>query len=800
MSTKEQPEWESTGAPPSVGGEGPTLVVGVGAFGAEIVERLEAAQQGRAGGLGLRAVLLALRPAEPVAEQAQRIVREAEGLLGLGAAVRGSEPGDSRRPMLDVFLVGDLADAEVAERLPPLLGRAANALLRRFSNIFPGHDLPNLSVCPVVALLGVREPGASVDPGKALGELEAQAGRIGFRAGSVSPVARIFVVEQQASRYELTRGEVASTVLAFMSLLLGTALRHQEPLRSFLRSSIDHRRQQRPFASFGCATLELNLVPYCVARAAGDLVTAVRAAAGAAAGDQSVAAERLVPDAATLERAIQSPKSGDDLVALLRAHTPHIDFPRIGWRDSPEQIREVSYGWGWFDALDSAVKAQVERLDEREMDEVTRVADERGLRQLRALEREVRQAIRGAEGTGPGGWAEGLRLARFVRTRAERQITRLGESLKREKLPEFPSPSGVESAFRELRAESTLRPRPGRMAFFGALSAVALAALLHYLPKWIAVALVWRKVPILSLAPSSMDVYAGRLWWLLDPPYAFFWMLLAFGAGVFAWLRRVRRKRHEALLAAQTDLQSAVGRYLSDEVGPSIRRYYESRLSFTLQAWALRALRRVREVADREAERLGAVGAALDRLGRQFEAEAQKAERAEGAEAGDLVYRTAASSELLRGSYDALRPTGALADKLFAEIEPPERDDEPPEYLLEERLRAFVRPFVEPSEKLLEDHAGPVVEQFVAQLHGKLGVPLEVRSFDEGTGEQHYLFAPAWAGSTLARLRERLPTLPEPQTHDDPDRVHLLTVQTALGHEHIALPAPGSTPRKGGAE
>jgi len=60
--------------------------------------------------------------------------------------------------------------------------------------------------------------------------------------------------------------------------------------------------------------------------------------------------------------------------------------------------------------------------------------------------------------------------------------------------------------------------------------------------------------------------------------------------------------------------------------------------------------------------------------------------------------------------------------------------------------------------------------------------------------EQHYLFAPHWAVGALDKLREELPTLPEPQAHRDAERVHLLTVQTALSLDSIVLPRPGGAP------
>lgn len=757
---------------------GPTLIVSLGTFGKNVLERLRGAEIGKA----RRPVMLALPDDAPVAELVTTVVEEAEGLLGFDAAVQ-ADPGDERRPTLDVLVVGSFGEEHVPARLVELVSLSADRLRSRFSNIFPGHDLPNLTVCPVVALIGLRRGGMGARAAKGLSELERGATR--REAGETSPVARVFVVEQQASRYELTESEVGSTVVAFLSLVIGTDLRQQEPLRGFLRSAVDHQRDKRVFASFGCATLELSLHRYCEARAAGELVDTMRGAAAAGVAEHAVFAERLVPEPKDVTERIVRPTGGEDLVAALRAHTPHIEFPSIGEEDTPEQIRDVAFGWGWFDSLENAVKAMVSRLDEREMDEVSRVADERGLKELRVLARDVKTAIDEAERSGPHGWASALRLAEHVRARAGRLVRALEGELKSEELPAFPAPTAVEAAFRAVREESTLRPRPGRMIFFGALTAVALGALCHHLPKWLVVMLSGKLSP-LALEPSSMEARVGVFRFVLDPPYAFLWVSIAAGLVIGLALMRHRVRRYRELLAARDALKAAVRRYLTDDVGPSIRRYYETRLFFASRAWALRALSRVRELADAEVTRLSAISAALDRLSRELSAEARRSERAAESGDGDLVYRTHLSPELLRRTYEAARPGADLIDTLFAELG--DRAEAVPAYLFEENIRKVVAPVTLPSPQTLAEIAGPVVAEFVERRHARLGVPLEVRSMDERTAASLYLFAPKWAHAPLASLRERYPAIPQIKEHHDVDRVHLVAVQTALSRASIVLP------------
>jgi hypothetical protein len=276
------------------------------------------------------------------------------------------------------------------------------------------------------------------------------------------------------------------------------------------------------FASFGCATLELTLSEFCLLRGAADVVESMRAAPAVAAGGGSARAARLLPKADEVAERVRRQESGD-LIELLRAHAPTIEFPEIGWNATPEQIRDVAYGWSWYDALESTVAATVRTLDEVEMDELARVADERGQRLRQDLSDDARRELQKVEQSGPHGWSEALRLAEYVRDGASREVSRLERTLRSHELPKFPEPTLVESAFRALREEATLRPRPYRLVFFGALGSLSFAALLHWLPKWIVVVLSWRSVPLLSLAPSSAGVeIGGPLHYVLDPPWSFF--------------------------------------------------------------------------------------------------------------------------------------------------------------------------------------------------------------------------------------------------------------------------------------
>jgi hypothetical protein len=565
-----------------------------------------------------------------------------------------------------------------------------------------------------------------------------------------------------------------------------TALGEREPMRGFLRGPPEQLRDRRMFASFGCATLELTLGDFCLLRGAADLVESMRAAPPAAAGD-AVRADRLVPTADDLAERVRRQESGD-LIELLRAHAPRIGFPEISWLATPEQIRDVAYGWSWYDALESTVQATVQTLDEVEMDELARVADERGQRLRRDLARDAKDEIHEVEASGPHGWSHALRLAEQVRDGATREVARIERALRTHELPKFPETTLVESAFRALREEATLRPRPFRLVFFGALASLLFAALLHWLPKWIVVALFWRSIPILSLAPSSAGIVIdGPLHYVLDAPWSFFWVLALAAAIAWFTLTRYRQKRHDALLSARESLEAAVRRFLTDQTSPSVFSYYEARLEFVLSAWALRSLRHLADAGRAEAERLGRISLALGRLGRELSDQANaRANPATDLEGGDLLFRTRTSPEVLQKTYAAVRPPSDLARALFAKSGKA-RGEEAPAYLLRDNVLATVAPEVKLPEAVLEQEVDPVVFDFVAELHAKLGIPLEARDLDQRTSPRKYVFVPEWARELLTREKERMRSLPEAVVHEDADRVHLVAVRTALLRESITL-------------
>ncbi len=758
-------------------GDSPTLVVGLGAFGAKVTARLEPLASD-----GLVVLSAAADDTDGVEAKA---IAHATRLFGL----RGALGAEDRTLFLTV--VADLDEEGVAAAAPKLTQTLGNALAARFSHILGRGPASRLTLAPVVVLSEARRGEPSEAAATALKQFEQLAlGSGSAKAGST--VARVLVLEPQARRYELAASELVSTVVSFLFLLLTTNLRRQEPVRSFFQKLPDQQRDARVFASFGCATLELSAKQYVMARLCRDTIAWLRSVPSDAAQQAQATADRLIPTAAEIEAQIRAPQGQDaaDLIDLLRTQKPKIDVPSIAYSDRPETIRDVKFGWGWFDALQNTVSALVRRLDDLEMDELSRVADERGHKLATDISKDSLAAVDASESKDAHGWSRALRLVERARAVAQRQRKNLERSLNASQLSPFPEPSSVESSLRGLREESTRRPRPFRLTIFGVLAALLAALLLQHVPKWIYVALIQRRVPLGSLSPSSGELpVSGSLAPILESPWSFFVVLVPALALILWLLSRYRQERHDALAAERDGLDASVDRFLSDALTPSVLGFYEDRLKLSLRAWALRALKQVERTLDLEHHRLTALANGLERLERRYDAELQALTAPGAVEEGDLLFRRRARSEVLGDLYAQVRPTSDVFERVLADLGRPEgaSRDEAPSLFDSAKLQAALEAETELSSLVIAKHlAGPVVE-FVTEMFETLGVPLEIQEFDERSAERSYIFCPEWALPVMTEARAQGLKAPEPIVSGDPERVHVLVMRTALPRQAISV-------------
>ncbi|MEZ4226724.1 MAG: hypothetical protein R3B13_37610 [Polyangiaceae bacterium] len=756
--------------------DGPAIVIGLGAFGTEVATRLLP--------LASDGLVVLTASVDDTAKVESEALERARALFGLKHAL-----GSADRSLF-LTVVADLDEPGVAERVPELSERVGAALAARFSHILGRGAASRMTVAPVLVMSAARGGEPAQGSVEALRKLEALA--LAPRSERKEcPVARVLLLEPQARRYELAGSELTSTVVSFLFLLLTTHLRVQEPLRSFFEPLPDQQRDQRVFASFGCATLELRAEGYVLERLCRDTIAYLRETPGDAAESARVSAERLIPSSGEIEARIRGGgESRADLLELLRAHKPRVDVPSVGYEETPETIRDVKFGWGWFDALQNTVSALVRRLDELEMDELSRVADERGHRLATELSGAMLHAIDESEARDARGHARALRLVERARAVAAKERKQLERALLASELCPFPEPTAVENALIGLRDESTRRPRPMRLAAFAALFSLLAGLFLQHVPKWIYLALITRRVPLGGLTPASgsmpLDGLASRL---LDPPGGFLIMALCAGVLCFVILRRYRQQRHAALCAERDALEAAVERFLADALAPSVLGFYADRLELSLRAWALRALKQIERTLDREHRRLTALSGGLERLERQYDERVRASNTPEATDGGDLVFRRKARLASLDALYGQLRPTSEVFERTAAALGRPIGGlrDEAPRLFNREALQDQLRSEVDLSTLIVAKHLSAPVEDFVTEMFDTLGVPLEVREFDERSAERSYVFCPEWATPVLEDARNRGLSAPEPIVTHDPERVHVLVVRTALPLQAIAV-------------
>lgn len=755
----------------------PTIVLGLGAFGGEVVRRVEPLEIERL-------ALLASDP-EQEADTEQlvgRVLGAAEGLFGLDRALAG------RDPSLDVFVIVDLDEAGIAPRATALVEALGRRLLARYSHILGRHGARRLTLAPVVVLSGARASGATAEAERALGHFEALASEAAS-ASDQALLPRVLVLETQSARYELSRGELGSTVVSFLALLLTTALRHEEPMQSFLRAGPEQLRERRCFASFGCATLELSTARYVATAAARDVVRWARTPPPDVVSRADAEAQRLIPSAQDLTARVRSDEGQADLIEMLRAQAPSVELPPIGWNDTPELIRDVRFGWGWFDSLQETVAALVRRLDQSEMDELARLADERGNRMASELVRDCAREVASRERDGALGFWRALWLSQRARAIVGRERDALAGDLKTRALVTFPKPTAVENALRALRQESTVRPRPYRLVGYSVLAAVIASIFLMHLPKWL-VAVASRRVPLLSLTPSIRDLAPEAGWQrILEPPLSFLLMLAVLLPLALALASRYRRRCHEALLGARETLGAAVTRFLTDRVSSSVIGFYESRLALSLRSWALRTLASLDSLFEREHGRLTALENALSLLERSLESELRRLEGSNEQSGGDLLYRRRSPKEALRGVYADVRPSPDVAERIIESLSrtPEQASDEAPRFLLPGELTRAMEQEVAIEAHVLRKHLAAPVQSFIAEMYDRLTVPLEVRDFDAQSAERTYLFGPTWIADVLEELSKSSPRLPELLPTQDDSRVFVLALRTALPRSAIAI-------------
>jgi hypothetical protein len=652
-----------------------------------------------------------LRLKAPLDKEAEARLRDftlerALELLRLGHFLDYTEAGDLFRPNFSVFVVGDLGEEPVRKTVSDVVRTVGENLLTRYSHIFTPLDVggPNFGVYPVLVLGGVHEPDpdlrkqvtASVyQMARLAGDSSNWWNLLSEESRSARPcISRITLLDDQTEKYVLNRSEIISSVLSFLTMSLFSGdLRHAQrdvsvlPLANFLQGDPEKddatgQVAKGRFATFGAATLDAaqkTAGGYVHNRVALAVLDAMRPDAPARPLGEGLRhlwsvkemtgllksptwSEQFEQESGTIADRIHERLSGlsDDLKGRC---------PAVFLSDSPEEIVNHKYSWPWYEDLAGRFTHTCQELEERELPRAAEEIDRYGLALARKNGAELGEQVDKWVWSEPPGWH-----------RARQHLQELGETVRREQsefelepdLPELPDTEPVRNAVLEVRRAARLWPRRWRMRITSAVAVLLLAALFHFLPKWVYVRFSYENtVYIKRPDPKTWKDKAGRLagkakdWaarrlgfkdekrdprvpegymkdprydppgWLgntmlfklpprdfvasilVDRPLVFVWLILLFGFLVGWVVRRHARKRQEEMDRAIWLLKNRIEELTVGASG-SVRQYFEKRLKFSRDLWIRRLLDRTLDQAGEDIERLNVVDRALTQLRHRY--------------------------------------------------------------------------------------------------------------------------------------------------------------------------------------
>ena len=794
----------------------PTLVLGLGRFGREVAALLlrqasdkapanlvvvrvaagagpEPGEEGGAPDSGDEAPApAALRVALPDEQAAAglfaRVDREARRLLDLKHRVETTGAGDARPPRLDLFVVADLTEPGVAPLVPWLVERLGARLRDAFRPIFQGTG-GRLTVCPVLAApraeaggAGVREALATLDR---LSRAEDERRR---------PLAPIYVLEDQTSRYVLSPEELVRTVAAWLHLVLYSGLRHHEDaLKSLVEQDGDG---EAPFASFACATLEFDTRPlgrYCVGRIAIEIAEAMLGEADAL-GDVEAAARRLSPEGAELDKRLGLGRNERPIGEELTLERTALELRDPGWDEEPESIeaRVAPY----VDRVLGSGESQRAGLEDFKMDSAARLVDEGGLAILEGAEREVEAEIARCIAESP----TGLEKARARMAALEARLKRLsGQSrgrIERPDLPAAPDGKRLKDAHAALLVELGERPRLRRLVGWGGAAAAMMAVFLTG-----SLRLAWRLTVSgqHTLTATGVEPEGGGRF-LAGWPWAAVWMSLLAAAWVALALWRHHRDKHRLLLERFEALRRAARAHFDE-----IERYYGKRVAYSQDLWASRIGRHLHARVQGERVLLEAARAALQKARERLQDElAAEAAAGRGAEAG-ILFRGLLTGEDMQAIYEAkAKPQnpGALALR-FLEQMGASGTWRSGAFAEREALLGFAAQIC-PDLSGIQPFAGgegwsaPAqarASEFLRQLAGKLSLPLELGVDTEGRASVQVSYVPRDCRAAVEAVlaEEDLAHRWSVREAEDPRRMHLFVSTCRIGRTALKRlePEPG---------
>jgi hypothetical protein len=425
------------------------------------------------------------------------------------------------RPSFSVFLVGDLGEQAVREALPAVLRAVGTSLLRRFSHIFtPASDEgPNFGIYPILLLGGVHE--GEGERGRIISDSVRQLGRLAvesagwwhFAQPEQAPrwpcVGRIVLLDDQTQKYVLTREELVSSILSFLTLAMFCGdLRRLEPedpagpLREFLQGAgpqVDDDPSRpamdpddpRLFATFGLATLDAAqgfASAYCRNRLALGIVDCMRPETPATQLGPTLedlcSADKLGARLEGRSATARPTRAQDQLTERLRKLETELvnQCVDVSTHDTPENLLHDKYSWPWFQQLSQRLTDTCRGIESEVLPLAADEIERQGLATARESFQTLAAEVDRQVWSGPTGWHE----ARQALVQVEAAASREQENHRLEPvIPELPDLQPVLGAVERVRDECTLWPRPRRLWFAALSSALLLTLLVHFVPKWV---------------------------------------------------------------------------------------------------------------------------------------------------------------------------------------------------------------------------------------------------------------------------------------------------------------------------
>lgn len=634
--------------------EVPSILVGLGPFGASVVERL-LRERGDADSAGLASVVV--KKGLGAAAIAERVMVAARELLShrrmVVARDRRAAEGLTR---LHVFVVANLGDAEARAALDGTLAALERRLLGELGPIFESFRTGaerNLVVLPLCAM---PHPAATDRGEELVKAVRALSTRIAATPPRERAVPQLFLIEDVAAFSVLGASELEQCMRNFLSLLL-YSLSAVERVAALLYGGTP----SEPLATFVCAVAELPreaLSIYARDRVALELVDAVLERANDELDLRDIDALEDVELAA-----FDEPRDADrDVLELLERYAPPIDRdPEPVWWARGEDLRDrygpdvgdpsliadqpaadppVGWALGRMREIESAWRLlQRRRFDDLIAGERERVAKDRD-RTLASIASRVDEALFADPSP------EAFARASVLVERMERAVSLRLEDAIRDRDAALPAPPPRFASFRDAHAafldSARRKPDLGRMILWGLLLVVAAALFSPIVLRTLA--------DVLAIDPADW-----KSPWLRDRAALTGALAAALGAGAFLFFR-YRAAFLELRLAFHAMYDALENTVLAPR--DSVLEYFASRLRLAREVARVEALLGVRAAVLGDRERLTLV----DRAARRAKSRLLDALRAAGIERDDA------------GRLDPSRLFGCGDEALVESLLPPESE------------------------------------------------------------------------------------------------------------------------------